>query len=260
MAGAAELSPAVVLGSIRYGETSRIVRLLTREAGMRSAIAKGASRPRSPFGAALQLLSEGTAHLLPTRGDLHTLVAFDLTDLHAGLASHLDRFRSASALAELVVRFVPPQANPTLYDHVAGTIAMLERAPLDAVPVVSLRGMWGLIAELGLGPVLTSCARDGAALPDGEAGFSFRDGGMLCAGCARDGVATRLGPDDRRDLAELLDATGDLPVLDARHAVAHRRLLGRWVRTHLGEGQLPALDAWQRGAEPTPDDSPGRAG
>lgn len=59
MAGAPTITPALVVGALRYGDTSRIVRLVTRDHGLVSAIAKGALRPKSRFGAALQLLSEG---------------------------------------------------------------------------------------------------------------------------------------------------------------------------------------------------------
>src|SRR2546425_10246216 len=51
-------TPAVVLQTYRYSETSKVVRLATRELGVQSAIAKGALRPKSPFGAGLELLSE----------------------------------------------------------------------------------------------------------------------------------------------------------------------------------------------------------
>ena len=257
MAAAAELTPALILGSIRYGETSRIVRLATRAAGVRSAIAKGANRPRSPFGAALQLFSEGTAHLLPTRTDLHTLTAFDLTDLHAGLAGNLERFHAAAALAELTVRFVPPLPNPELFDDLVASIALIEVAPPDALPVVGLRSLWRLIADLGLAPEVAGCARDGASLPDGVVGFSHRDGGFLCDACARGGVATRLPTADREALVDLLRAGGDLPILSPRHVAAHRRLLVRWVQTHLGDVALPALETWQRDRGGDAGDTPG---
>jgi DNA repair protein RecO len=57
-------TPAIILAAFRYGETSKIVRLATESAGVQSAIAKGALRQKSRFGAALQVLSEGTAHLI----------------------------------------------------------------------------------------------------------------------------------------------------------------------------------------------------
>ena len=57
-------TPAIVLSALRYSETSKIVRMATRDYGVQSVIAKGALRPRSRFGASLQLLSEGVAHLM----------------------------------------------------------------------------------------------------------------------------------------------------------------------------------------------------
>lgn len=245
MAGTPLLTPAIVLGSLRYGETSRIVRLATREHGVVSAIAKGALRPKSRFGAALQLLSEGQAHLLPSRAsDLHTLVAFDLIATHSGLAGNLERFGAVSALAEVAARFVAPMANVFLYDQLRDDVQLIELAPVNAIGVVALRAMWRLIVELGLGPTVTRCARDGAALPDGAVAFSLRDGGFLCASCARSGATTRLAAADRADLTALLEPRADLPLLDERQGAAHRRLLVRWVREHLGDGVMLALEAW----------------
>lgn len=246
MAGTALLTPALVLGALRYGETSRIVRLATREHGVLSAIAKGALRPRSRFGAALQLLSEGQAHLLPSRSsDLHTLVAFDLVATHAGLAGHLERFGAASALAEVAVRFVPPVPNPPLYDRLRDDVELIELAPPDAIAVVALRAMWCLITDLGLGPTVSHCARDAAPLPAGGVAMSLRDGGFLCTRCARMGATTRLVAQDRADLESLLRHPADLPLLSDRQAAAHRRLLLRWIREHLsGDVAMPALEAW----------------
>jgi len=259
--GTALLTPAIVLGSLRYGETSRIVRLATREFGVLSAIAKGALRPKSRFGAALQLLSEGQAHLLPSRSsDLHTIIAFDLAATHSGLAGNMERFAAGSALAEVAARFVPQMANPLLYDQLRDDIKLIELAPVDAIGVVALRAMWRLIAELGLAPTLARCARDGAPLPEGAVAMSLRDGGFLCDSCARGGTARRLQPADRADLVSLLDPDGQLPLLDARQDAAHRRLLVRWVREHLGDAAMPALEAWGVGhgaLGPSPPDSAG---
>ena len=67
-------TPAIVLQTYGYSETSKVVRLATRELGVQSAIAKGVMRPKSKFGAGLEILGEGTAQLyyLETR-ELQTL-------------------------------------------------------------------------------------------------------------------------------------------------------------------------------------------
>ncbi len=72
-------TPAIVLHAFPYGESSKIVRLATPGHGVLSAIAKGAQRNKSKFGARLQPLSDGIAQLYikPNR-ELQTLAEFDV--------------------------------------------------------------------------------------------------------------------------------------------------------------------------------------
>jgi len=240
-------TPAIVLTTIRYGETSKIARLATRDLGVQSAIAKGALRPRSKFGTALHLLSEGQATLLLARsGDLHTLTQFDPRHVWTGLGERMDRFAAASLLSELMLLFAPATPHAESYDLFRDALAVLEAAPAAAVEPLGLRMLWRLVSVLGFAPSLEVCARDGAPLPeDAAACFSAPDGGMLCGNCARGTVGTQLKPADRADLMAFLDPDADLPPLDERHLAAHRRLLDRYIRHHLAEGAtLPALSFW----------------
>lgn len=242
-------TPAVVLATHRYSETSKIVRLATRDHGVQSVIAKGALRPRSRFGASLQLLSEGTAHLmLHERRDLHVLTAFDVGRVPIGLAGELDRYATASALAEIMLRFAPSEPHPASFDVLRESIALLESVPAAAIDAVGIRLVWQLVSSLGFAPALDECVRDGAPLPEsGPVAFSTREGGSLCARCASQLEATRLPAESRTALAALVDPDADLPDLDPKHAAAHRRLAARFVRFHLGEGAtLPALEFWER--------------
>lgn len=242
-------TPAIVLSALRYSETSKIVRLATRDHGVQSAIAKGALRPRSAFGAALQVMSEGVAHLIVREHrDLHLLTAFDVGRVHVGLASRLDRYAVATAMAEVMLRFAPPDPHPESFDVLHDALTDLEAAASGAAPAEGLRALWLLVSSLGFAPGLDECVRDGTPLPaTGALPFSTREGGALCAECARQFDATRLPPEGRAALDALLDPTGPLPELDERHEAAHRRLLARFIRYHLGDGvELPALQFWER--------------
>jgi DNA repair protein RecO (recombination protein O) len=242
-------TPAIVLSSLRYSETSKIVRLATREIGVQSAIAKGALRPRSRFGAALQVLSEGQAQLV-TRDhrELHTLAAFDLTRLHVGLAADLGRYATAMALAEVMLHFAPADHHPESFELLREALARLDGVPAGEVEPLGFRVLWRLVSALGFAPSLDACVRDGTPVPDGgPLPFSTREGGALCASCAASHGAIQLPAPARADLAALLDPEAGLPALDARHAESHRRLLARYIRFHLGEGaELPALEFWLR--------------
>jgi DNA repair protein RecO (recombination protein O) len=242
-------SPAIVLSSLRYSETSKIVRLATRDLGVQSAIAKGALRPKSRFGAALQLLSEGQAQLhMKENRELHLLAAFDLKQLHVGLTADLERYAVACTLSEVMLRFAPPDPHPESYDLLRLGLQDLETSPAAAVESLGFRLLWRLVSELGFEPSVEVCVVDGTPLPpEGPLAFSTRDGGALCPVCAPQHGTTQLPERDRADLVALLDPEAALPTLDAKHGAAHRRLLARYIRYHLAEGaELPALEFWMQ--------------
>ena len=253
-------TPAVVLQTYRYSETSKVVRLATRELGIQSAIAKGVQRPKSRFGAGLEFLSEGEAQLYYRDArELHTLAVFDVTDLRRGLASDVARFAGAAALSQVMFKMAPPAPLPAAYGVFTSGLDLLASVPADAVDAAAVRSLWALVTELGFGPSLRACVRDGTPVGEEDGAsiaFSAADGGVLCARCAAAQTLTRLPPGDYRDLVALNDSTVELPTLDAPHAAAHRRLAARFVRHHLDAVSLSALDFWERSAwaqlHPTP--------
>jgi DNA repair protein RecO (recombination protein O) len=79
---------AIVLRSIRYGEADRILHLYTPDHGRLSAIAKGARRARSRFGARLEPCLRNRAHQHEGRSDLLTVTGVDTIAAHAGLREY----------------------------------------------------------------------------------------------------------------------------------------------------------------------------
>jgi DNA repair protein RecO (recombination protein O) len=239
---------ATILSTFPYGETSKVARLATRELGVVSVIAKGARRPKSKFGAALQVLTDGQATIhLARHSDLHTLAAFELIQVHEPLAASMDRYAVASALGELMLRFAPHDRQVPTYEFFSHALSVLEAVPNEVVPVLGIRSIWGLVKHLGFAPSLRACAREGTPVSwDQEAiAFSPPHGGVLCAGCARGVETSRLTPADLADLDVLIHGNGDLPALADRYLAAHRRLLDRYVRHHLADGAaLPAMTFW----------------
>ncbi len=239
---------ATILSTIPYGETSKIARLATRELGVVSVIAKGARRPKSKFGAALQVLSDGTAAIILARhSDLHTLTGFDIARLHTGLAGDIERYAVASVLGELMLRFSTHQRQVETYDFFRHSLDVVEAVPSSAVAVVGLRSIWGVVKQLGFAPALGTCARDGAPVSRDQDAVPFSPalGGVLCQPCAQTAETSRLTRRDVEDLEAMVHGHGDLPGLDRRHLAAHRRLLERYLRHHVAEGlALPALGFW----------------
>ena len=120
--------------------------------------------------------------------------------------------------------------------------------PPEAVESYGLRALWQLVSSLGFAPALAGVRPRRCRAPEkGTVRFSLTDGGALCDPCAHERATIELPREALDDLAALMLPDADLPFLDARHLAAHRRLLARWVRTHLAEAaDLPALESWQQ--------------
>ena len=239
---------AVILHSFKYGESSKIVRLATADLGVQSAIAKGASRTKSKFGARLQVLSEGVAQLYVKQNrELQTLAEFDVVKQRRELASDVRRYAGGAALAELVLRFSHAGPNPELFALLVVYLDALTSAATEDLDVVVLSALWGTVCVLGFAPALDCCARDGEILPDGAAVFSVLDGGFLCRSCGRGAESRTLRAEDRIALQSLVAGhVTDVGTVAARQGAAHRRLFRDFVQYHLAEGrELKALAFWE---------------
>src|SRR5437764_4613290 len=162
------VTDAIVLHSLDYLESSRILRLVTREAGVRSVLARGARKSKKRFGAALDLYAGGTAELHIKSGrDLDTLASFEVIRARPQLAGELARFAGASMIAELTLRFARDAADPGLYEAIATTFDALGAATPERVRDVALGGAWRILAELGVAPTIDACAECHAAVDAG---------------------------------------------------------------------------------------------
>src|SRR5471032_433426 len=123
---------AIVLHAFDYLESSRIYRLVTRDGGVRSALAKGARRSSLKFGSAVDLFAQGNAQLYAKPGrDLDTMSAFDVVRARPMLAEDMGRFAGASAIAELTIRFGRDAPDGRLFDTVATALDALAVAEAD---------------------------------------------------------------------------------------------------------------------------------
>jgi DNA repair protein RecO (recombination protein O) len=241
-------TPAVVLKVTPYSETSKIVRLLTRDHGLVSALARGARRARSPTGAGLDLFAVGVAAVrMKPSTDLHALIGFDLTRAHPHVAADVARFGAAATLVELALKCAPAEPHAELFERLEEGLDALDRAAEGEAEAAALAACWRLVSALGFEPALDRCAVCGEPVRAPVA-FSAAQGGALCRAHRAGGEKhTRLAEPDRTALAALLEGRWPEPPLDARHAAAHRRLLMSFIRHHLAEDRpLPALAFWDR--------------
>src|SRR5204863_2827896 len=97
---------AIVLRSYNLAESDRIVVCLTRSSGLVRAVAKGARRMKSRFGAALEpfTLIKLTFHEKENR-ELVTLSSAEIITSHFNLSSNLESGEVLAYMGEMVAEF-----------------------------------------------------------------------------------------------------------------------------------------------------------
>jgi DNA repair protein RecO (recombination protein O) len=173
---------AIVLRSIRYGEADRILHLYTPDHGRLSAIAKGARRARSRFGARLEPFLRIRAHLHEGRSDLLTVTGVDTIAAHAGLREYAATLDGAARACDAVTRlFETADPHPEVFHLLANELGLLASDPAHGRPGNGLAFRLKLLLAAGIVPQLAACAVCGET--EHLQGFSGAAGGVVCLAC-----------------------------------------------------------------------------
>jgi len=182
---AAVRTPALVIRSVDVFETSKVLTLFSRELGKVSALAKGARRLKSPFQAALDLLSVCDIVVLHKASEaLDLLTEAALEERFDSLRRDLSALYAGYYIAELLHDLTDHHdPHPRLFDAAAITLRHLGDPVLR--PRRLLRFELACLRELGLMPALDACVHCGATIAArGEAvAFGLATGGVLCPSC-----------------------------------------------------------------------------
>ena len=232
-------SMALVVRSVDVFETSKVLTLFTRELGKVGALAKGARRLKSPFQAALDLLSVCDIVVLHKASDaLDLLTEAALVERFDPLRRDLSSLYAGYYIAELLTDLTDlHDPHPRLYDAAVVTLRNLGDPTLR--PRRLLRFELACLRELGLMPALRACVHCGAEVEGrGESvAFGLATGGVLCPACrpGQPHVATLSGRtlEAIRTLAEPGRAWRDLD-LNAAALVPIRSTVGAVICHVLG--------------------------
>jgi recombinational DNA repair protein (RecF pathway) len=173
-AGSITDAPALILGTTRYQETGKIVRVLTPEYGKLVLFAPGAVNSRKRFGAALEPLSFVTLHYRQPRmpddghGALPLLMKADLRDSFLHLRTHSRLLEMGIFGVKLVDEFLPEGQPDAVLFRVLGRL--LRDSVRISVP--DTHAPWAKVAfwnwvtrHLGYGDLLEAAGSGFPVLP-----------------------------------------------------------------------------------------------
>ncbi|MBM3286806.1 MAG: DNA repair protein RecO [Candidatus Eisenbacteria bacterium] len=218
----------IVLRNLRFGDTSRVVTILSRELGKWSGVAKGARDPKGRIGAALEILNLSSIIAYHKHGrDLQMIADASLEREHRALLEQSARYHHGCAVTEFLDSVLEEDSPvPEVFDLALRVLRLLEEAPEERLSYLLRAFQLRAASLLGYSPRLEFCGICGAA---GGSCFGVAEGSILCVRCAeRTPGSIDLLPESLRLLAKL--GAGKLPRAPSDEACAQ---LGRIVESFL---------------------------
>jgi DNA repair protein RecO (recombination protein O) len=215
---------AIVLKSMRYRDTSRIVTFYTKEFGKLKCIAKGARTAKNKFGSALEPMTLSMlVFYKKDHRDIHLISQCDAISPFKNLTEDLDRLCIALGVIELINQVThDEEKNPVLFGLLLETLSVLNTSTKNYRTYLfafQLR----LAMLFGFSPNLEKCGNCGTqvVLDSGakQFGFQIARGAVFCSKCFTPGSS--------------LSGTADQNILLADCSAQALQILRRLTAAHL---------------------------
>jgi len=168
-----------ILKETPYGETSKIINVLTKDKGLIGIMCKGAKSMKSHLRSCSQAFTYGVFNLYYKEDKLSTLVSVDIIDPLKNIRQDLTKISYVSYISELTSQVLKENSALSVYDNFINIILKIEQGldPLILTNILELK----YLPLLGVGLNLDSCIRCGnkTSIVTIEASY----GGLICKDC-----------------------------------------------------------------------------
>lgn len=184
---------AIVLRSYNLAEADKIVVCLTRAHGVVRAVAQGARRLKSRFGAGLEPFTLLQVGYYEKEGrELVSLRHLEIIRSYFSLAQSAETVAALSYMSELVLEFAPPhEPNERLFRMVNATLSALLKSPQQLQLLVRYFEIWTLRLG-GFLPDTRRCADCGRSFSEKESAYVNAEGRLRCIECSGQGLGTQM--------------------------------------------------------------------
>ncbi len=176
-----EKTEGIVLRAIDYGETNKIVTLLTSRYGKIAALAKGANKPQSRLASVSQPFIHGHWLLYGGHSGMASVSQADLIESFRGIREDLHRSAYSACMAEFTDRVLEERASyPGVFQLLLHMFHGLQdgKDPSVLFQIFQMK----MLFTAGIQPDLQHCAYCGKPL-DRSSRFSIRFSGPVCHDC-----------------------------------------------------------------------------
>lgn len=169
----------IVIKTLDYGETHKIVTLFSKKHGKISALARGAKKTRSRMAAVTQPFIHAEFFIYLSKG-LSTIQQGEVIDSLRSIREDIMKTAYAAYIVELTDKLLEKNdPDVFLYDQLIQTLKWIDEHEDSNIPIMMYE--LKLYRKGGFEPTLDKCVNCGRQQPPFS--FSISEGGYLCKSC-----------------------------------------------------------------------------
>lgn len=169
----------IVISVTDYGETSKILNVLTKKYGIIGVISKGCKKLKSDLRSVSDRLTYGKFNIFYKENKLSNLISVDVMNNFKNIKLDIEKISYASFLLELSSQVSKHQFGLSVYDYLISALIKINDGfdPLVITNIIELK----FLDLLGVMPMLDGCVVCGST--SGIVTISSYKGGYLCKKC-----------------------------------------------------------------------------
>ncbi|HEY5152925.1 MAG TPA: DNA repair protein RecO [Candidatus Saccharimonadales bacterium] len=162
----------IVLSRTDYGETDRILTLLTPDRGKLRLMARGVRRAKSKLAGGIELFSTSDITYMQGRGEIGTLISARLVRYYDRIVKNIDRVQLGYELIKMLNRATEDQPEAEYFELLEQAFQALNEAAIDQ-DLILLWFKAHLLRQAGHSPNLHTDINDEKLLADVAYDFDF---------------------------------------------------------------------------------------
>ena len=169
----------IIVNETNYGETSKILNVITKEKGLISLMAKGCKNIKSPLRSTASKLTFGTFIIYYKENKISTLKEVTILDNFINIKKDISKISYATYILELSEGVIKQNNNKHIFELLIQSLKKINEGfdPLIIMNILELK----YLEFLGVMPVIDACTVCGKKT--GIVTLSSYKGGYVCKNC-----------------------------------------------------------------------------
>lgn len=168
----------IIIKETPFKETSKIVKIITKEYGIISAIVKGAKRLKSNLRSTTSILTYGNYDIIYKKDKLSILIDATIINYYKNIKKDIKKISYASYILELTEQTYNQNNNNNIYNLLISALTKIEENQNEQIitNIIELKYLY----YLGVMPILDNCVLCGSK---NITTLSPKEGGYICTKC-----------------------------------------------------------------------------